>query len=206
MAPAPVWWSPDAGFAAAPSWVVLEGHDVCLVGVAGRSERHAARQAIRQAVRAALPVLFGVGPGAVGMHAVSGSGLAPYATVRTGEGERRVALAFSHDEALSLAAIGLDGLVGIDVMRIVEIPDWQALARDYLGPSVAQALAAHTPAERPAALARAWSEREARLKCLGLGVKEWQDGEDASLQACTCLPLALPDAYIGTLAVAAAGA
>jgi 4'-phosphopantetheinyl transferase len=206
MAPAPVWWSPDAGFAAAPSWVELDDHHVCLVGVAGQRERNAARQAIRQAVRAALAVLFGVAPGAVGMHAVSGSGLAPYATVHGKDGERRVALAFSHDEALSLAAIGLDGPVGIDVMRIVEIPDWQALARDYLGPGAAQALAAHAPADRPAALARAWSEREARLKCLGLGLGEWQDGEQDALNACRTLPLALPDGYIGTLALAAAGA
>ena len=203
MAPAPVWWSPGAGFAAAPIWTEVADSHVCLVGVAGQSERNAARQAIRQAVRAALPVLFGLKPGAVGMHAVSGQ--APYAMVRTASGERRVALAFSHDEALSLAAIGLDGQVGIDVMRIVEIPDWQALARDYLGPGVAQALAAHGPAERPAALARAWSEREARLKCLGLGIGEWQAGEDADLQACLALPLALPDGYIGTLALAAPG-
>ena len=202
MAPALAWWSPDAGFAAGLSWSEIGGLHVCLVGVAGPGERNAARQAIRQAVRAALPVLFGVGPRAIGMHAVSGSGLAPYATVRTGSGERRVALAFSHDEALSVAAIGLDGLVGIDVMRIVEIPDWQALARDYLGPGVAQGLAAQTPAERPAALARAWSEREARLKCLGRGIDEWQAGEEAGLPPCRCLPLALPDGYIGTLALA----
>ena len=206
MAPALAWWSPDAGFEAAPVWLELAGSHVALVGVAGQRERNAARQAVRQAVRAALPGLFGVAPGAIGLHAVSGSGLAPYATVHGKEGERRAALAFSHDEALSVAAVGRDGLVGIDVMRIVEIPDWQALARDYLGPDVARALAARAGADRPAALARAWSEREARLKCLGLGIGEWRDGEDADLQACRCLPLALPDGYIGTLALAAAGA
>ena len=203
MAPAPAWFSLDGGFSALPSWLDLPvagapGHRVCLVGVAGQTERNAARQAIRQAVRAALPALFGVEPGAVGMHAVSGQ--APYAMVGLGADARRVALAFSHDEALSLAAIGLDGPVGIDVMRIVEIPDWQALARDYLGPQAADALAAQAPETRPAALARAWSEREARLKCLGRPIGEWQAGEESLLQACRCLSLALPDGYVGTLA------
>lgn len=208
MMPALAWWSPDAGFAEAPAWLELgagAGHPaehVCLVGVAGQAERNAARQAIRQAVRAALPALFGVDPGAIGMHAVSGQ--APYAMVGAGTDARRVALAFSHDEALSVAAIGRDAAVGIDVMRIVEVPEWQALARDYLGPQAAGALAAQSPAARPAALARAWSEREARLKCLGRAIGEWQDGEEAALQACRCLALALPDAYVGTLAMAPA--
>jgi 4'-phosphopantetheinyl transferase len=207
-APAPAWYAVDAGFSAVPAWLDLPAagvpdHRVCLVGVAGQTERNAARQAIRQAVRAALPALFGVAPGAVGMHAVSGQ--APYAMVGLGADARRVALAFSHDEALSLAAIDLDGPVGIDVMRIVEIPDWQALARDYLGPGQASALAAQASAERPAALARAWSEREARLKCLGRPIGEWQAGEEAALQACRCCALALPDGYVGTLAIARPG-
>lgn len=199
---APCWWSSGAGFAIGPSWTELPDGAVCLVGVAGQTERNAARQAIRQAVRAALPGLFGVDAGAIGMHAVSGQ--APYAVVRTGAADssgRRIALAFSHDEALSVAAIGLDGLVGIDVMRVVDIPDWQALARDYLGPSVAGTLAGLSPDERPDALARAWSEREARLKCLGRPIGEWQAGEDAALQRCRCVPLALPGDYIGVLAL-----
>lgn len=207
MTPLPLaWWSPGAGFAATPSWLDADAgaHRACLVGVAGPGERNAARQAIRQAVRSALPALFGVDAAAIGMHAVSGQ--APYAMVRSGAhgDERRVALAFSHDEALSVAAIGFDDLVGIDVMRIVDIPDWQALAHDYLGAAVASALAAQAPAERAVALARAWSEREARLKCLGWPIGEWQAGEDAVLEACPCLPLALPDGYLGTLAFASA--
>jgi 4'-phosphopantetheinyl transferase len=192
------WWSLAAGFAGGPAWREAAGTRVCLVGVAGQSERNAARQAIRQAVRCALRPLFGVEADAIGMHAVSGQ--APYAMVRLGAEARRVALAFSHDEAMSVAAIGLDGLVGIDVMRIVEAPDWQAVARDYLGPQVADALAALAPGARPCAFARAWSEREARLKCLGWPIGEWRAGEENELHTCRCLPLALPDGYVGTLA------
>ena len=201
---APAWWSPEAGFSTSLSWTGLPAGRICLVGVAGQSERFAARQAIRQAVRAALCTLFGVEPDAIGMHAVSGQ--APYAMILGGAhgAGQRVALAFSHDEALSVAAIGPDCAVGIDLMRIVEIPDWQALARDYLGAIVADELVSATPDARPAALARAWSEREARLKCLGRPLGEWQLDEEAALQACTCLPLALPDGYIATLALAPA--
>jgi len=220
-APAPAWWSPEAGFAFAPAWTGPDAGPaakaqarpaprVCVVGVAGQVERNAARQAIRQAVRAALCTLFGVDAGAIGLHAVSAQ--APYAVVRTGAADdthagadtagRRVALAFSHDEALSIAAIGLDCAVGVDVMRIVDIPEWQALARDYLGPDAADTLAGLNAGERPVALARAWSEREARLKCLGRPLGEWRADDEAGLEACRCLALALPDGYVGCLAVA----
>lgn len=105
-------------------------------------------------------------------------------------------LSFSHDEGISLAAIGLHGPVGIDVMRVQDIPDWFDLARDYLGPQAADALAACPAGRRPLALAQAWTAREAMLKCAGLPLAEWDGAAPARrLQA-----LALPAAYVATLA------
>ncbi|WP_346768089.1 4'-phosphopantetheinyl transferase family protein [Janthinobacterium lividum] len=105
-------------------------------------------------------------------------------------------LSFSHDEGISLAAIGLHGPVGIDVMRVQDIPDWFILARDYLGPQVAEALAACPAEQRPLALAQAWTAREAALKCAGLQLMEW----DGTAQVCRSHALPLPAPYVATLA------
>jgi 4'-phosphopantetheinyl transferase len=94
------------------------------------------------------------------------------------------------------------GAVGIDVMQITDVPDWEAVARDYLGPACAAALARVPAPARAAAFARAWSEREARLKCLGRQLAEWRADDDAHLATCRCLALAVPDGYVGTLALA----
>jgi 4'-phosphopantetheinyl transferase len=223
------WWTPDGGFAGArdplssPALASAgAAQGVCLVGLAGQGEREAARLGIRQALRAALGGLLGVDPASITLPAACGE--APYALVpagsvsgssgRSGSDDgsgsasgaptRHVALAISHDGTLSVAAIGLHAAVGIDVMRIADIPDWEALARDYLGPQAARRLGALAPAQRPQALAQAWSEREARLKCLGLALAEWRPEEPAMLAACTCLPLALPEGYVGCLAMAPA--
>ncbi len=105
-------------------------------------------------------------------------------------------LSFSHDEGISLAAIGLHGPVGIDVMRVQDIPDWFILARDYLGPQVAEALAACPAEQRPLALAQAWTAREAALKWAGLQLVEW----DGAAPACRSHALPLPAPYVATLA------
>jgi len=126
-------------------------------------------------------------------------GEAPYALVDDG---RRIDLAISHDGDVSVAALRVDGDVGIDVMRVTDVPDWHAVARDYLGPACAAALAGVPAPARAAAFARAWSEREARLKCRGLALAEWDADLDGELALCRCLPLAVPDGYVATLALA----
>jgi 4'-phosphopantetheinyl transferase len=187
------WWRSGQGLAPAlPELVVI--------GVDGQGVRSAARRAIRAAALAALAAMTGLAPARMLLKQAPGE--APYALL-DGD-ESKAALSFSHDGALSLAAIRLDGAVGIDVMRIVDFPDWQAVARDYLGPSTAAALSALPPERRAAAFARAWSEREARLKCLGMQLAEWNAVSDpvseSRLAACSCLTLDLPDGYVGSLA------
>ncbi|MFK3737002.1 4'-phosphopantetheinyl transferase family protein [Massilia sp. TN1-12] len=194
MAPPVRWWTVDGGFAPDTDW---SAGQIAVVGVAGQAGREAARAAIRAALHAAIVQACGVAAQAVVLHAPPGSGEAPYALVG---GTHRAAAAISHDGGLSLAAFRFDGRVGIDVMQVVPVPDWRAVARDYLGPVVAEALAALTDGERDAAFARAWSEHEARLKCLGWPLREWIDGDEAALQACTCVPLSVPAGYVATLA------
>jgi 4'-phosphopantetheinyl transferase len=183
----PVRWWAGSGFAAAPAAV----SPLQIVGVRGMPDRATARRTIRGALLAALAEASGLSASAIELCGAPGE--APYALLADG---RRIALSISHDGDLSVASLRLDGgPVGIDVMQVADIPDWQAVARDYLGPACAATLA-----DMPG-FARAWSEREARLKCRGLALAEWNAADESLVAACACLPVMLPDGYVGSVAV-----
>ncbi|MCS0628063.1 4-phosphopantetheinyl transferase [Telluria mixta] len=178
------WWA-GGGFAEAPASDVLH-----IVGVCGQPDRATARRTIRLALLAALAEASGLPAAAIQLCGAPGE--APYALL---DGHR-IGLSISHDGHLSVAAFRLDaGAVGIDLMQVTDVPDWQAVARDYLGPGCAATLTGMP------AFARAWSEREARLKCRGLALAEWSASDEPLLSACSCLSLVLPDGYVGSVAV-----
>jgi 4'-phosphopantetheinyl transferase len=190
-----VLWSGDTGFPGPAALTVI--------GVRGQPDRETARLRIRAALVEALAAHCGIDAGRIQLH--SPEGAAPWAVAALDGGERRIALAISHDGDISVAAYALDGgAVGIDVTSIVPVPDWEPVARDYLGLAAAQALAALPAGERDAAFARAWSEHEARLKCLGWQLDEWRAEREPMLKACRCQPLALADGYVGYVALAPA--
>lgn len=179
------WWDGD-WFVGAPA----SASAVQVVGVRGQPDRATARRTIRSALLAALAEASGPSSS---IQLCGAPGEAPYALLDDG---RRIALSISHDGDLSVAALRLDGgAVGIDVMQVVDVPDWQAVARDYLGPACAATLA------DVSAFARAWSEREARLKCRGLALAEWGACDESLLSACACRSLVLPDGYAGSIAM-----
>ena len=170
--------------------VLWTGDGVLVIGIAAVLPRWEARLRIRAAVRAAAAQWLKMDIESISLESTPG---APPRLLLAGQA---AGLSFSHDEGMSLAAIHLHGAVGIDVMRVQDIPDWANLARDYLGPQVAQELAACPDAQRPLRLAQAWTAREAVLKCAGLALAEWNGA------APTCrwqaLPLSAP--YVASLA------
>lgn len=188
LMPVPLPVRLDGAPAVGAGWFVLG------IGTAGLG-RDGARQAVRLALRRALADLWKVAPQRLEICSAPGSAprLARDGAVLAGPG-----LSISHDEGCSLAAVNLDGAIGVDVMRAQELPDWHAVARDYLGPAQAAALARLAPPHRACAFAQAWSAREADLKCHGLALAEW--GAPA---ACRRIALALPDGWCGTLALPA---
>jgi len=151
--------------------------------------RAVARLAARLAASQALATLLGQPFGAVQLHAPPGQ---PPEVL----GRPDIGLSFSHEAGISLVAVNLDGPIGVDVVQASAPDDWQAVARDYLGP---QALALGA-----AGFAPAWAALEARLKCCGLDLHEWSaEREQRLLAACLSLPLALPcaaDPWVGALA------
>jgi 4'-phosphopantetheinyl transferase len=177
-----------------------DGHlGSCLRGYDGdpAMQRGAARAQVRVALREALGQLADLPRDAITIQSTPGR--APTVSYPGRQGQAP-GVSISHDEPLSLAAINLHGPVGIDLMRVREIPDWRAVAHDYLGPHATALLDAILPARRADAFARAWSAHEARLKCHGLQLAEWTPRLAAQLDGCHCRELALPAGFAGAVA------
>jgi 4'-phosphopantetheinyl transferase len=133
--------------------------------------RDAARRQVRQAAREALALLLGLAVDDIDIKSEPG---APPRIVVAGKASG-IGCSFAHEEGHALAAINLHGAIGVDLMRVRDIPDWQAVARDYLGPAASDALLALSAADRPRAFAEAWTRREAALKRQGQQLGEWRE-------------------------------
>ncbi|HAT33617.1 MAG TPA: hypothetical protein DCW29_23085 [Janthinobacterium sp.] len=199
-APAPAamavhMWSNGPG----PALVPRDGVLVIGVATAAGAGRDLARRAIRLALPQAMAHCSGLAPERIALRCAPGR--APRLLLG-GEGGAEAGLSISHEDGLSLAAVNLHGAVGVDLMRaqdLHDLPDWRQLAIDYLGMAVAKALADVAPGGRALAFARAWTAREAELKCRGLALSEWTP----LAPACRRIGLALPAGLSGTLALPA---
>lgn len=170
--------------------VLWSGDGVLVIGIVPPPSRMEARARLRQAVCEAAAQWQNLDIEAISVESTPGS--SPRLLLAGGV----VGLSFSHDEGISLAAVNLHGAVGIDVMRVQDVPDWANLARDYLGPQVAGELAACPDALRPLRLAQAWTAREAVFKCAGLQLKEW----DGVALNCHLQAVETPQNFVATLA------
>jgi 4'-phosphopantetheinyl transferase len=198
----PMRSTPDTAALAVHPWpgALPAAHDgLIVIGIAASpgERREVARERVRLAVRQAAAQLSGLAADQIEL--ASQPGQAPRLRLTSAGVTSNAGLSISHEDGLSLAAIHLHGPAGVDLMRIQDVPDWQAVARDYLGEAVADALAQLAPPQRMIAFARAWTRREAGLKCEGLPLGEW-----------TALPcaarwrhreLALPAGPCGTLVI-----
>ncbi|MES2350468.1 MAG: 4'-phosphopantetheinyl transferase superfamily protein, partial [Pseudomonadota bacterium] len=158
--------------------------------------RSAQRANIRRAAREVLAALTGEPAGCFGIQSQPGGPL----NVIVGGHDSTIGCSFSHEDGYSLAAIHLHGAIGVDMMRVQDIPDWEAVARDYLGPVVTAALQTTPAAERPLAFALAWTRREAELKCQGSQLAEWP--ASGGTGAVTAIPLIMkPAGLAGHVAI-----
>ena len=148
---------------------VMDGVTLVRVAHAPGTDRPAARMAIRAALCASVADALGLKD----VRVDTLPGTAPRLIV---DGKiSTIGIAISHTESLSFAAWHAGARVGLDVMEVADVPDWRGVARDYLGPQVLARLDAVPAAGIAQAFARAWTAREASLKCLGLGLAEWGD-------------------------------
>ncbi len=179
------WW---------PGTLAPRGDGLYVIGVRGDGDREQARRRIRQALCEALAQLYGLQAVQIMIH--FSAGRAPAVSFLEAPDAVPPGISISHDGPLSLAAIHQHGPVGVDVMRVQEVPDWRAIARDYLPPHVLDQMESSAPTQRPLLLAQAWTEMEARLKCHGRQLGEWSG---LALPA-QCHGLVLPEGYAGMIA------
>jgi 4'-phosphopantetheinyl transferase len=169
---------------------------VIRIETASTNDRTMARRQIRTALGEALGVLIGHDASRFNLDTVPGQPLQLVGSP--------IGVSLSHEAGLSVAAIHLRGTVGIDIVRRDAIAqaeaDWPMLARDYLGPAASQRIGQADPAQRLQVFATEWTAQEARLKCHGLGLVEW-DAARESIAEFELHPLVLPLQWLGTLAV-----
>jgi 4'-phosphopantetheinyl transferase len=195
QAPAVLHWPQDRAFVQD----ALQGGQTVVLCITQPQDanRPAARENVRLALKAALGAWLGCPATAVVLHSSPGTAL------RIQHPPSPAALSISHEEGLSLAAIAPDGAVGVDLLATTALPNLAEclrLARDYLGPSTAQALTALPAAEVTTAFALAWTQWEARLKCAGLALTEWQEIDHTARESPNLQTLALPSGYVGAIA------
>jgi len=76
----------------------------------------------------------------------------------------------SHCLDLALVAVGCGTAVGIDVEAVDDSTNYDALAKQALSPRELAVYQRLSPLERPGAVLRAWTRKEAYLKAVGCGI------------------------------------
>ena len=172
------------------------GLHLLLVPTPNASTREEARLCVRAALKQKLRELLGdCGIDAV-LRSIPGQAICLAAPLA------HIGLSISHEPGLSVAAINLAGPVGIDLMCLcAPLPDMEALAMDYLGPAVFDAIQQHPAVGRSEIFARAWTAHEACLKCLGLPLVEWTPELAKSLATCRWMAIETVPGVVASVAV-----
>lgn len=152
--------------------------------------RAQARLAVRHALTQAMATLLHHPPASI--HIDNRRGHAPQISIADGHGPAPQC-SFAYTDRYALAALNLHGAIGVDLTPVIDIPDWQAVARDYLGPQVCARLQTLPAGQRAPALAQEWCQLEAQLKCRGVALSEWREECHADARHA---PLILPHAGI----------
>lgn len=113
----------------------------------------------------------------------------------------QIGISISHEQGLSVAAICLDGSIGIDLVRIDPDIEWQAVAELYLGTQMSTEIAETPLPQQASYFALRWACLEAKLKCRQLELIEWSPERELALSDCVILELNLPQGYVGALSV-----
>ncbi|MEO0004307.1 MAG: hypothetical protein RLZZ22_1999 [Pseudomonadota bacterium] len=112
----------------------------------------------------------------------------------------RLTPSLSYCGDLALVGLCAGARLGLDLAAVAPLPDWEGVARLYLGPLAVPRLARLEATARARRFAQDWAGMEAAGKCLGLPLEEWTPARQQRLEACQ-LSVSLahwPDAPDGT--------
>jgi 4'-phosphopantetheinyl transferase len=105
--------------------------------------------------------------------------------------EHQLDLSLSYAEGEAWIAVRRGGIIGIDIMRLEPVPEAETIAQTYFGLADRSALRQSTDPVRDFALA--WTQLEARGKCLKQGLTEWSATLALDTKACTTESLIIQD-------------
>ncbi len=123
-------------------------------------------------------------------------------SLKLSQPRQNIGLSISHESSLTLAAINMNGGVGVDLIDVNSIPndhEIYILANEYLGTQLAEYISLLPSELQNHAFAQAWTEFEARLKCLEKSLTEWTPSSALKLNTLAIRSLNMPDSYIGTV-------
>lgn len=160
-------------------------------------QREVARQQLHLAITELLMQAFSCAAEQIRLIRVAGSRLQCFVA------GQEIFISVSHEPGISLAAISQKQLPGIDLMAVKAMDDWQDVADIYFPPQQIAALQQAQDDERAVLFAQYWTMMEARFKCAGIAMTEYdehvQQQMESALKDCCSYALALPAGYIGTL-------
>lgn len=160
-------------------------------------QREAVRQQLHLAITELLMQAFSCAVEQIRLIRIAGSRLQCFIATQ------EIFISVSHEPGLSLAAISQKQLPGIDLMAVKAMDDWQDVAGIYFPPQKIAALQQAQDDERATLFAQYWTMMEARFKCAGIAMTEYDEHvqqQMASVLKNSCsYALTLPAGYIGTL-------
>ena len=108
---------------------------------------------------------------------------------------RDIRISLSYASGRCLIGLAEGHPLGVDIVRIEQLPEIEALSRLYLTIAAHRDVIEAPPAARAARFALAWAQMEARSKCLGLPLAEIDAPRGKALQACELLACHQPADY-----------
>jgi phosphopantetheinyl transferase len=168
-----------------------------LVRVATVTPRQSARNELRAALRHILAAWTGLAPRELPLRET------PRGPVWLGDLDgHSLDISLSYGEGEGWIGLLRGGWIGVDAMRATPIAEAGQVARDYLGPGASSEL--RSAADPVHAFALAWTELEARLKCVKRELTEWPGSQIDAAAQCSTVHITLPDAVVVAVATAPA--
>ncbi len=105
----------------------------------------------------------------------------------------------SHSHEWILVGLTLQRRIGVDLERIRPVPRWQRIARRYFSAAEQALLWICPPAERERVFLELWTQKEALLKAMGVGLAGARIG--AGDPGWLTLPLSVAEGYVAAVAI-----
>jgi 4'-phosphopantetheinyl transferase len=186
------FWPEEAG-----SILIEESLLVIAVKTPPTTLRDKARQLVRLAIRQVLAEKLSFPLADIEFISEPGQAL------KLLQPKQNVGLSVSHESGLSLAAINMNGKVGVDLLAInnsLTKNEIYSLSTDYLGHQKAEYLSSLPMNKQNYAFAIAWTELEALLKCKEENLIEWCPSREKRLDNFSTRTLRVPEGYVATVA------